>query len=216
MKQGRKGLLWISLGLFAAFVLWTVLISAVDVRPVGPEGSSVGLATLNVWVHELTGVHMALYTVTDGLGLAPIAVALGFAVLGLCQWIMRRHILRVDYGVLAMGVFYVAVVAVFCLFEVLVINYRPVLIEGVLEASYPSSTTMLCTTVIPSALLYLWPRMKGTGLRVTVAAVMIAFAAFMVIARLLSGVHWVTDIVGGGLISGALVTLYAFATRGRV
>lgn len=53
----------------AAFAVWTAAVKCVDVQAIGPNGSSVGLAAINAAIHELTGVHMALYTVTDWLGL---------------------------------------------------------------------------------------------------------------------------------------------------
>ena len=215
MKQGSKIGLYVSLSLLAAFALWTVLACTVDVQAVGPQESRVGLATLNAWVHDLTGVHMTLYTVTDWLGLVPVGTACGFAVLGLCQWIRRRRLAEVDFGILAMGVFYLVVMTFYLLFEVMVVNYRPVLIEGQLEASYPSSTTMLAASVMPAALVYLRRHMRGKALRIAIAVGLIGFTAFMVIGRLVSGVHWVSDIIGGGLISAGLVTLYAWVTRGR-
>ena len=201
----------LSVGLLIAFVLWTVLLGVVDVRPVGPNGSAVGFATVNLWFHGLTGVHMTLYVVTDWLGLVPVAVCAGFAVLGLVQWIKRRRILRVDASVLALGGFYMAVIALYLLFEELAVNYRPILIGGYLEASYPSSTTLLTLTVMPTAAIQLHGRIRRTRLRRAVVALLLAFTGFMVIARMMSGVHWLTDIVGGILLSGGLVMGYVGA-----
>ena len=173
-KKNKKALVW-GACLLVAFVLWTVLIRFVDVRAIGPEGSSVGFATLNGFVHELTGVNWFLYTVTDWLGLVPIGVAFGFAVLGLVQWIKRKSLLKVDRSILVLGGFYIVVMAVYILFEMVVINYRPTLIDGYLEASYPSSTTMLVMCVMPTAMMQLRTRIKNDVFR---RCAMIAIAAF--------------------------------------
>ena len=196
------------MSLLSAFVLWTLLVLFVDVRAIGPEGSSVGFAALNGFVHELTGVNWLLYTVTDWLGLVPIALALGFAILGLAQLIKRKSLWKVDYNILSLGVFYIVVVAAYVFCEVLVINYRPTLIDGYLEASYPSSTTMLVTCIMPTAAMQLKMRIKNIIIRRCAIIAIIAFTAFMVIGRLLSGVHWITDIIGGMLLSAGLVTVY--------
>ena len=209
MKKKNKTKLYAGAGLLATFVLWTVLVRLVDVQAIGPDGSSVGFAALNGYVHALTGVHMTLYTITDWAGLVPIAVALGFAVLGLVQWIKRKRLLLVDRSILALGVFYVIVIAVYLLFEVVVINHRPVLINGYLEASYPSSTTMLVTCVMPTAMLQLRTRIKNRAVRRCVLLAIAVFIALMVIGRLLSGVHWITDIIGGALFSSGVVLIYA-------
>ena len=194
--------------LLAAFVLWTVLVCVVDVRPVGPEGSRVGFAAINTYVHDQTGVNFTLYTITDWLSLVPIVVALGFGILGLIQWCRRKSLFKVDSSVLMLGGFYVVVVAVFLFFENIIINYRPVLIEGVLEASYPSSTTMLVLCVMGSAMVQLRLRIKNLLLGRWMSVAVSAFMALMVIGRLLSGVHWLTDIIGGALLSGGLVAIY--------
>ena len=200
---------FVGAGFLGAFVLWTVLVSLVDIRPIGPNGSRVGFAALNGFVHDLTGVNLLLYTVTDWLGLVPIAVAFGFAVIGLVQWIKRKSLLKVDGSLLVLGGFYIVVMAAYIFFEAVVINYRPVLIDGYLEASYPSSTTMLVLCVMPTAMLQLRTRIKNRVLRRCVLIAIAAFTAFMVIGRLLSGVHWLTDIIGGALLSTGLVIIYA-------
>lgn len=205
----RTKMLLAGAGFLGAFVLWTVLVSFVDIRPIGPNGSRVGFATLNGLVHGLTGVNLVLYTVTDWLGLVPIAVAFSFAVLGLGQWIKRKSLLKVDRSLLVLGGFYIAVIAVYIFFEAVVINYRPVLIDGYLEASYPSSTTMLVMCVMPTAMLQLRPRIKNRVFRRCVLVAIAAFTAFMVIGRLMSGVHWLTDIIAGALLSTGLVIIYA-------
>lgn len=207
MKKSRKEFI-IATGFLAAFVLWTLAVQTVDVRPVGPNGSAVGFAQLNGFVHTLTGVHWRLYTVTDWLGLVPIAVCFGFGVLGLVQWIRRKKITKVDRNILILGGYYMVVMAVYILFEYVVINRRPVLIDGFLEASYPSSTTVLVLCVIPSAMLQLRERIKNKAAKSVVLSVFAAFAVFMVIGRLVSGVHWVSDIIGGILVSSGLVMMY--------
>ena len=198
----------IAIALLASFALWTALVSLADVQAIGPKGSVVGFATLNGSVHKLTGVNWLLYTVTDWLGLVPIAVALGFAVLGLAQLISRKCLWRVDRSILALGIFYVVVIVAYLFFEAVVINYRPVLIDGQLEASYPSSTTMLVMCVMPTAAIQLNARIKNNLLRRIAITSIVAFTAFMVMGRLVSGVHWVTDIVGGALLSAGLVEGY--------
>ena len=209
--MNKQNKLSLAIVLLAAFAAWTVALCFVDVQNIGPQGSAVGFATVNGAFHRLTGVHMALYTLTDWLSLIPVAVILGFGSLGLAQWISRKKLRKVDRSILVLGGFYLVVMAFYLLFEYLVINRRPVLIEGCLEASYPSSTTMLVLCVMPTALLQLKQRIKIPLLRKTVCTAIAAFTAFMVMGRLIGGVHWLTDIIGGALLSAALVLLYSAA-----
>ena len=190
------------------FALWTAAVSLIDVRAIGPNGSTVGFAALNGRIHDLTGVHMTLYILTDWLGLVPVAFMLGFALLGLAQWIGRKSLFKVDKSLFVLGAFYLAVTACYLLFETVVINYRPVLIDGYLEASYPSSTTLLVLSVMPTAVMQLDKRIRNVAFRRTAVFLLIAFTVFMTIGRLISGVHWTTDIVGGILLAAGLVKLY--------
>jgi undecaprenyl-diphosphatase len=211
MKQHAKREILSGTALILAFVLWTVLIQTVDVRPVGVNGTNVGFAAVNTWFHRLTGVHMGLYTVTDWLGLVPIAVCIGFGILGLLQWIRRKNIAKVDRDILLLGGYYILVILGYLIFEMIPITYRPILINGAMEASYPSSTTLLVLSVMPTLLFQVNRRARGQSVRRMTAAFVVLFSAFMVIGRLVAGVHWLTDIVGSVLLSAGLYSLYRAA-----
>ena len=212
-----KRKLWLlPAALWAAFALFTLLLTCVDVQPIGPQGSAVGFATVNGWAFQLLGVHLLWYHLTDWLGVAAIAIAFGFAVVGLYQWVKRKSLRKVDRHILVLGGFYLLVIACYLFFEKVVINCRPILMDGNLEASYPSSHTMIVVSIMATASMVfraLCPQKKGWCLAVDIfAAVVIAVT---VMGRLIAGVHWLTDIVGGLLLSAALVATYWAACRGK-
>ena len=211
MKQRDKRGIISGTVLILAFVLWTLLIQTVDVQRVGVNGTNVGFAAANTWFHRLTGVHMGLYTVTDWLGLVPIAVCMGFGILGLTQWILRKSIAKVDRDILLLGGYYILVILGYLIFEMIPINYRPILINGAMEASYPSSTTLLVLSVMPTLLFQVSRRAKNQTVRRITAAFVVLFSTFMVTGRLVAGVHWLTDIVGSVLLSAGLYSLYRAA-----
>lgn len=186
------------------FILWTVLVSTVDVQPAGPNGSEVGLFEFNVSFHQLTGVNMGLYELTDILSIVPLLLILYFAVLGFIQLIRRK----VEFSILALGGFYIIVFIAFIFFEVIIINYRPILIDGCLEASYPSSTTMLSICVMSTAIMQFYSRIKNRAASIIICTVIGALGVFLVVGRIISGVHWISDIIGGALLSTGLVMLY--------
>ncbi|MBQ9925365.1 MAG: phosphatase PAP2 family protein [Clostridia bacterium] len=207
MRNSRK-YFGMAAGFFSAFGLWTAAVCIFDVAPIGPLGSVVGFASLNRFVHDFTGVHLSLYRLTDWLSLIPFLIAAGFALLGLGEWIGRKQLRQVEYSLFVLGGFYTAVIVAYVFFEKMVVNYRPILIEGRLEASYPSSTTMLVLCILPTAILQLRSRIKNPACKTVMTVMLTIFAVFMVIARLISGVHWFSDIIGGVLLSTGLVMLY--------
>lgn len=213
MKKFNAKNLIVSLLFLLLFIVWTFLVKFIDVQKIGPLDSEIGFAVLNGFIHNLTGENLSLYILTDWLSIVPILFVFVFALIGLIQLIKRKSLLKVDYDILVLGGFYIAVFALYALFEVVVINYRPLLIEGILEASYPSSTTMLVLCVMPTAIMQLNSRIKNKALKMSVISVLTAFTAFMVVARLLSGVHWLSDILGGVLLSVGLVFGYRFFVK---
>ena len=208
MKNNWKKVMLTGIGLTIAFVIWTVLIQTIDVRTVGVNGTEIGFAEFNCWFHELTGVHMSIYTITDWLGLVPVFICIGFGVMGLGQLIKRRSLFKVDRDIIFLGIYYVIVILGYLIFEMIPINYRPILIEGRMEASYPSSTTLLVLGVMPTLVEQLKRRVGNVRIKKMVIIVAVGFSVFMVLGRLVSGVHWFTDIVGSILLSAGLFCYY--------
>lgn len=208
MKEKGKRLLCIGCVCNIVFIIWTLLIQKVDVRPLGANGTDIGFATINCWLHELTGVHMKIYTITDWLGLVPIFICIIFGVIGFVQWMKRRSVFKVDYDIILLGMYYILVIFGYLIFEMTPINYRPILIEGFLEASYPSSTTLLVLCVMPTLMEQVNRRTENETIKGIVRVFVICFSLFMVLGRLMSGVHWLTDIVGSIMLSVGLFCIY--------
>ena len=211
MKEKGKRLLWMGCIFIASFAIWTLLIQAVDVQPLGVNGTNIGFATINCWFHRLIGVHMVIYTITDWLGLIPIFICMIFGGIGCIQLLKRRSLLKVDYDIIFLGVYYILVIFGYLIFEMIPINYRPILIEGFMEASYPSSTTLLVLCVMPTLIEQVNRRSQNEIVKKVIKALVICFSAFMVFGRLISGVHWLTDIVGSIMLSVGLFYIYKAA-----
>lgn len=207
-NAGKRALIFM-----AAFVVLTVLLKIVDVRAIGPQGTKVGFAALNGAVHNLIGVHEGLYKVTGWLGYLAILIAVFFAAFGVLQLVQRKKLNAVDMDILLLGALYAAVVIFYVFFEVVIINYRPVILDTEPEASFPSSHTMIALVILGSAAYEFGIRIRDKKIRNILQYACLALAALIVLGRLLSGVHWFTDIVGGFLLGAALVFFYIFAVR---
>ncbi len=196
---------------FGLFLLLILLIKAVDVAAVGPEGTEVGLSKLNVAVHDLFGENLGWYKLTNILGYLAILIALCFAAIGGLQLIHRRSILKVDKEILLLGCLYVVTVIFYAFFEKVVVNYRPMLMPDGTgpEASFPSSHTVLSCVILGSGLQLLKKyTKKNKTVQLVLTVVFAVMLALIVAGRLISGVHWFTDIVGGLLLSVALLNAY--------
>ena len=198
--------------LFVIFSLWIRLF---DVQPVGPEGSSIGFAALNVAVHDFFGMHIFWYKLTQALGLLAIAVAGVFAVTGLVQLIQRKNLLKVDKKILMLGVIYILVILLYALFEKVPFNYRPVVLDPAegLEPSYPSTHTMLILTIFGTAVAVLGDYIENAKLVLLLKIVCLVIMALTIVGRLVCGVHWFTDIAGGVIISLFFINLYRDLTK---
>ena len=190
-------------------MLLIVLVRFIDVRPIGPEGTSIGLSRLNSFFFRLSGVNILWYHITDWLGVAAILVAFLFAMAGFVQLIKRRSILKVDHEILALGGLYIVVIGLYVLFEIVIVNYRPIIMpDGTHpEASCPSSHTMRVCVIMGSAIMLIGKYVKEKRICRVLRGICAAIIGMTVIGRLIAGVHWFTDIVGGVLISIFLLSM---------
>ncbi len=209
-EKTRKLFLW-GTCLLAGFVVLTLLLTVMDKRPVGPEGSYVGFATINDWFHRLTGVHRFWYTFTKILGYLAMLIAAGFTAFTAVQFVRRGMDLRkVDQKLLLLMALYAATFVCYVLFEIAVVNCRPVLnAKGSLDASYPSTHTLLALCVFGSLPPQLGRFLKGWkqvlfGARIATYVLL----GITVLGRLICGWHWLTDILGGMLLASALLCFY--------
>ena len=203
----KKNIIMCIVLILVAF-MYTILVKFVDVKPIGPNNSLVGFSSINKFMSNLLGVHMSLYKLTEYLGYLALLLAFNYTLLGILELYKRKSLLKIDKEILLLGGFYVVVIFVYIFFEKVIINYRPVLIDGVLEASYPSSHTMLALCICGSSLMinkYLFKDKKSAKYGNIIALILMVTILF---GRLISGVHWFSDILGGILISIALLKVF--------
>lgn len=203
----KKKNLYLAIMLTVLFLIFTALVCTVDVQPVGLEGTNVGFAALNQRTHTALGDSDGWYFVTEYLGYVAIAEASTFVICGLIQWIRRKDIRKVDRNILALGGLFLVVVALYFFFDKLPISYRPMIPpdETVLETSFPSSHTMLAVSVYGATLIILRQKITDRTLRAVLTVLFSVLIAGMVIGRLLSGAHWLTDIIAGIILGTSLL-----------
>ncbi|MCQ2492106.1 MAG: phosphatase PAP2 family protein [Lachnospiraceae bacterium] len=192
------------------FLILIAMVKFVDVAAIGPAGTSIGLSHLNGAVHSLIGEHELWYSITEILGYASFLIAGLFALVGLLQLISSRSLFGVDKEIFLLGCLYVVVIGLYILFEVLVINYRPVLTDGLdfPEASFPSSHTLLAFVILGSAAMLVDRYVRSKAVARIFKIILIAALVIIVVGRLISGVHWFTDICGGVLLGLTLINVY--------
>ena len=206
MSKQKRNII-ISTTLITLSILFTLLVKVVDVQQIGVEETSIGFATINQFVFKTLRENELWYNITEILGLVALATVAIYGLIGLTQVIKRKSLLKVDKEIIALGIFYVVVIGIYILFEKVIVNYRPVLIDGIKEASYPSSHTLMTTCLCISAVI-INKKLFNNKITKYTNLLLLVIMSTTVIGRLLSGVHWFTDIIGGILISTALLTTF--------
>ena len=212
MKKNKSNI-WLPIILTITSIVFIFLVKNVDVKAIGPKNSSVGFSSINGFLKDLVGSNMTIYKITEVLGVIALLIVGIYGLIGIIQLIKRKSLFKVDKKIIALGCLYVVVLGMYVLFEKVVINYRPVLIDKVLEASFPSSHTMLAVCVCMSAIIMNKDYIKNKKyLKYTNICIFILML-LIVLGRFISGVHWFSDIVGGLLISATLLSYFDIAYR---
>ena len=197
----------ITILLLVSSIIFIVLLKRIDIKCDAVNNSCIGLATINQFIFDKIGVNMIWYTITDWLGIIPILMSVVYAIIGLKQLMKRKSIKKVDKEILCLGVFYILVILIYILFEKCIINYRPILMNGFLEASFPSSHTLITICLCGSSIIVNNRLFKKKFTKV-LNVISLFIIIITIIGRLISGVHWFTDIIGGILISSFLLMLF--------
>mgnify|MGYP000409424730 CR=1 FL=1 len=200
----KKKNLYISIFLIFLSVLFTILVKVIDVKPIGPNNSKVGFSFINEFFHKSIGVNMVWYKITYILGIIIILIAVSYALIGIIQLLKRKSIKKVDREIILLGIFYIVIAVIYVFFEKFIVNYRPILMEGVLSASYPSSHTMLAICICVSSIMVNNKIFKNEFTN-SFNVILFILLLVVVIGRFISGVHWASDIIGGIIISSSLL-----------
>lgn len=207
MKIKKRDIIVVS-ALFVLAVLFTILVKLIDVQTIGPNNSEVGFARINKFFWNLTGENTVWYKISEILGYFALLIAVFYVGFGVYQLIKNKSFKKVDKNIYILGSFYVLVAIVYVLFELIVVNFRPVLVDGVLEASYPSSHTLLALCICISGVIVNKKLFNKNLVLKIVNIALIILGAVVVITRYLSGAHWFTDILGGLIISALLLVVF--------
>ena len=204
----RRNLI-ISTLLLISSIIFILFLKNIDVKCNAVNNSCIGFATINQFIFNKIGVNMTWYAITDWLGIIPIFISLIYAIIGLKQLLHRK---KVDIEIIILGIFYIIVILTYILFEKYIINYRPILMNGLLEASFPSSHTLMTICLCGSSII-INNRLFKNKFTKTVNVISLFIIVITIIGRLISGVHWFTDIIGGVLISSFLLMLFYSAVN---
>lgn len=210
MKMKKRIIKDLILGitLIIMFGVFTLLVMKYDIKNIGVNNTTIGFATLNSWFNKTTGTHLMFYSITDWLELLPLLVCVCFGLIGLKQLLSRKKIFLVDHDILLLGIYYIIVILLYLLFDKMCINYRPILIEGKLEVSYPSSTVLLVLCVMLTLTFQINRRVKNDKTKIYLETLNNIYIIFMLFGRIVSGVHWITDIIGSIILALGLFKLY--------
>ena len=206
MNSKRRKFIFSIILIFVS-ILFTFLVKTVDVKQVGVNETSIGFSTINQFVFETIGVNMIWYHITDWLGVIPIVMSICYAFIGLIQLIKRKSIFKIDKEIVLLGLFYIAVIFIYVFFEKVIINYRPILMNDYLESSYPSSHTLMTICLCGSSII-INKKLFDNKITRFMNVCSLFIIVFTIVGRLISGVHWFTDIIGGILISISLIVIF--------
>ena len=206
MNKTKRNLL-ISIILILLAIIFTIIVKLIDVKQVGVNETYIGFATINQFIFKNIGVNMKWYYITDYLGLIPIFIAIIYTLLGTIELIKRKNIFKVDKEIIYLGIFYIIIILIYIFFEKIIINYRPILINNLIEASYPSSHTLITICLCGSSII-VNNKLFNSKFTKIINILLIIIIIITIIGRLISGVHWFTDIIGGILISISLLAFF--------
>ena len=205
MKNIRNIIMSVIMTIFSGVFVY--LVKTVDVKAIGPNKSSVGFSGINKAYADMVGSNMTIYKLTEIFGLLVFIIVGVYGLIGIYQLFKRKSLFKVDREIIGLGVLYVLMISVYLIFDKIAINYRPIIIDGELEPSFPSSHTMLAICTCVSSLM-VYKKYVPSKFNYLVLFSTVLLLTLVFLGRTISGVHWISDILGGVIISLTLLTYF--------
>lgn len=149
--------------------------------------------------------------ISDIILLASFAILGVFVVLGLYQLITRKSLLKVDHRLLWMILPLVLIAITYVVFDkFLVLNIRP---NGSGEASFPSTHVMVVSTIFLIIALNLPYYIKSKTAWIIIDIAMLLLIVLVCVGRVLSEMHWLSDVLGGLAFAIIFAVIYYLIIR---
>lgn len=206
MKENNKRNKFAAVLITALTVLFTIMVVTFDVQAIGPNGTSVGFASINKVFADLFAYNENFDKISDVIMYFSFLLVLAAVFMGVVELVKRKSLFKVDSEIIVYGVVLVILVILKVAFDKIALNYRPVLVPGEteLEASFPSTHAMISTALFAGFCMVINPYLKDKKIKTTVNALIGILIALEVVCRVIAGVHWLTDIIGGLLFAFTL------------
>lgn len=191
----RKSLDIIISILWLILLIFTILVSFVDVKIFNVTNTKIGLYSLNkiFLVNSINSNYINI--ISNGIFLICLLVIILMLLLITFEYFKTK---KINKNNLNFFIHFLIMVLIWIIFDkILIINYRPILINGNIEGSYPSTHVMVSTFV----LLFLSDQLKKIFKNDKIFYIIsIGLIIIQSISRILLTMHWFTDIIGGLLI----------------
>ena len=205
MKNIRNIIMSVIMTIFSGVFVY--LVKTVDVKAIGPNKSSVGFSGINKAYADMVGSNMTIYKLTEIFGLLVFIIVGVYGLIGIYQLFKRKSLFKVDREIIGLGILYVLMISVYLIFDKIAINYRPIIIDGELEPSFPSSHTMLAICTCVSSLM-VYKKYVPSKFNYLVLFSTVLLLTLVFLGRTISGVHWISYILGVVIISLTLLTYF--------
>ncbi len=179
---------------FLALFLLLIILLSIDRATITFAGKEVGLSHLNNLVSYK--FDDTLDKVSDVLFYFSFSGVILGVVLGIMQLVKNKSLFAVDTKILFFGIFVILAIIFWLVFDKgLKINYRPI---DPTEGSFPSTHVFMTTFFMLAAHNLLCSLFKGNNIvKYGSLAVAIIFIVLVTIFRVSSGMHYITDVIGG-------------------
>lgn len=193
----KKRYLIISCASLLLFLLFLIMLYTVDVKNIGAGVTKVGLCFINN--HSFMASNASMWDkISDVCMYLGIGVIGALFILGVVQLIQRKNILKVDKEILVFGCLVVLMIIIWLFFDkVLIVNNRPILVDGKVECSFPSTHIMITSFALLSGSYYLFKKINKKHLTIIMYVASAIIVTICFLGRVLSGMHFLTDAVCG-------------------